>query len=105
MAATAPKMSAIGELPRVEAAPVFSGAPLDSVAVAEPVGRVEVPVRERVGLEMVLLPLALDEMEAEAEVVRVLPLVVEAEAEAVEEADEAEADEEAVLPEREIGPM
>lgn len=108
MAATAPKMSAIGELPRVEAAPVFSGAPLDSVGVEEPVGR-EVPVpvvRERVALEMVLLPLTLEEMEPDAEVVAEeteRALVVEPEA--VEEADEAEAEEVASLPERAMGPM
>lgn len=121
MAATAPKMSARGELASDEAAPVFSGAPpvWVELPVDEPVGAVAEGVLEleRVALCMVLFPLWLTETEAEAEVARLVgALVVEPDAEAeaeeaeADEADEAEADDAeaegvAVLPDRAIGPM
>jgi len=97
MAATAPPMSAKGLVTRVDAAPVFWGAP--ALLVELPVAlEVTEGVREpeRVALVTVPLLLLLMEAEAEAAVARVLAALVteadEADLAEAEDADEAEAE-------------
>lgn len=97
-------MSAIGLEPKAEAAPVDSGTPPSSDSVGEADG-VRVPV-------VMVVPLALGVMEAEAEVTTLVTVSVVAALEADESVavEEAEAEEEAEEvasepPVRAMGPM
>lgn len=122
MAATAPKMSASGDEPRTDAAPVFCGAPVESVPVASvpvPVGRrVMVALLDGVALRdgrLLMVPLV-EAVEVMSVVEPVLVSVVDSDALVLEddsvelelavlEAEDEEADEVAELPVTTKGPM